>query len=201
MALDKETQDFNQVLSVATDILSHKKKVCIAIDGRGGAGKSTLARKLKENIQNSLIIEFDWFHLPKKHCTEFERYDYSRLIQEIIIPFQAGSKELSFYKYNWGFLSDSCQDGLSETATRMPSEDVLIIEGCGTICPALSTYSDLKIWVGTEEEESKRRGIKRDVEEYGLNPEKVNALWDEWSIRERRRLIQEMPECLADIIF
>ena len=55
-------------------IVQQNHRMVIAIDGRGGAGKSSLARKLVENLPAAAHIEYDWFHLPQKKLLADAKY-------------------------------------------------------------------------------------------------------------------------------
>lgn len=72
----------------------------IAIDGRGGAGKSTLARLIASSMCNAQHVELDWFHLPHAHVTLTDRLDLRRLREELLVPFVAGQREFTFKRYN-----------------------------------------------------------------------------------------------------
>ena len=95
----------------------HRERVrlIVAIDGRGGAGKSSLARALVGKFPNSSHIEHDWFHLPRDKVADGRRFDHERLVAEVIAPFRAGAQKLTCYRYNWGYLA-----GLSEGFHEIP---------------------------------------------------------------------------------
>ena len=65
----------------------------VAIDGRGGAGKSTIARQLRDRLSDARVIGVDDFWLPKSVRPERERviaepgcdYDWQRLRDQVIV--------------------------------------------------------------------------------------------------------------------
>lgn len=65
-----------------------KGTTVVAIDGHGGAGKSSLARSVLAAVPDSTHIEYDWFHLPRRRVTPEERFDNERLIKEVLKPFR-----------------------------------------------------------------------------------------------------------------
>jgi uridine kinase len=172
----------------------------IAIDGRGGAGKSSLARAITAAISGAIHIEYDWFHLPQAEISNSaHRFDYRRLIQEVIEPFRGGARAFEIRRYNWGYLSGKV-DGFADEPVRLQEVEMIVVEGCGILNPVLSNLFDLKIWTDTSAEESLARGIRRDIHEYGLEPEKVQSAWDEWSRWEAAALLQDNRRLRADII-
>lgn len=55
--------NFHNILSQIEVLKKQQKTVVIAIDGRSGAGKSTIANELKEHISKSQIISLDQYNL------------------------------------------------------------------------------------------------------------------------------------------
>jgi len=147
----------------------------------------------------SVHIEYDWFHLPKKELLANERYDNGRLIQELLRPFASGNTSLQFRKYNWGYLSGDA-DGVDSRLDSVDDVDILIIEGCELLNPTLLPFIDCSIWLDTGAKESLRRGVNRDIEEYGLEPTRVHRLWKEWTTRENDLLAKESRWLSADWI-
>jgi uridine kinase len=76
---------------------------------------------------------------------------------------------------------------------------MLILEGCGVLSPALSECYDLRVWVDTAADESLARGMRRDIEEYGLDPKRVKEAWTEWSAWEAEALVRDDRRLRADL--
>ena len=189
-----------EVVSRLARLCRERGRVLVAVDGRGGAGKSSLARTLVEKFPMSAHIEYDWFHLPKDDVVEMRRYDHERLVSEVLGPFRAGRRLLTFHRYNWGYLA-GLPEGFHETPSTIENKDILIIEGCETLHQSLVPHFDLRIWVDTSPAVSLERGMRRDIEDYKLDPEKVRAAWGEWSAWEARSLTRddrrERADCLV----
>lgn len=172
----------------------------IAIDGLGGSGKSSLARAITAAISGAAHVEYDWFHLPQAEISNSaHRFDYGRLTQEVIDPFRRGVRSFEIRRYNWGYLSGKV-DGFAEEPVRLQEVALIVVEGCGILNPAISNLFDLKIWVDTSAEESLARGVKRDIHEYGLEPQKVHSAWAEWSRWEAAALLQDNRRLRADVL-
>src|SRR5437868_4209532 len=58
----------------------HEKTFLIAIDGRGGSGKSTMAEDLKQRLENVTIVHLDDFAYPMRVA------DRQRLLDQVILP-------------------------------------------------------------------------------------------------------------------
>jgi adenylate kinase family enzyme len=61
----------------------------LAIDGPGGAGKSTLARQLADGWPEAVIVEMDDFYLPTADrvpgfAAHAGNYDVERLVSEVL---------------------------------------------------------------------------------------------------------------------
>lgn len=189
---------FDDILATIDGLRVEKSRIVVAIDGRGGAGKSSLARALVERLPKSAHIEHDWFHLPKEHVVGAHRFDHQRLISEVILPFRSSAPKLTFLRYNWGYLA-GIQDAFHETPIAIEDKEILVIEGCETLHQSLVPYLDLTIWVDTDPKVSLERGMRRDIDEYKLDPQTVRASWKEWSAWEAERLTHDDRRARADI--
>ena len=174
-------------------------RLLIAIDGFGGGGKSTLARTLAATIPGAAHVEYDWFHLPQAEVRDNTRYDYRRLEQEVLEPFRRGQRVFEFQRYNWGYLSGN-PDGFAGEPIRLHDVETVILEGCGVLTPVLAECFDVKVWVDTPPDEATARGIRRDIEEYKLDPDRVHAAWAEWNTWHADELLRDNRRLRADIL-
>ena len=94
--LGRASISIDEILFRVELLCREKSRAVVAIDGRGGAGKSSLARTLVANLSKSVHIEHDWFHLPKSQVIGPDRFDHARLISELLLPFRSGSPKLTF---------------------------------------------------------------------------------------------------------
>ncbi len=187
------------IVSQVEELRRTRGRVVVAIDGRGGAGKSTLARALVEQLPRSAHIEHDWFHHTKNQVSTRGRFDHERLIAEVLSPFREGRNQLQFRRYNWGYLA-GIPDGFHESPTTVSDVDIVVLEGCETLHHALIPHLDLRIWVDTSPELSLERGMRRDIEEYHLDPDRVSAAWKEWSTWEGESLARDNRRARADVV-
>ena len=91
-------------------------------------------------------------------------------------------------------------EGFHEIPITIENKEILIIEGCETLHHSLAPHLDLRLWLDTSPEVSLERGIRRDIEEYKLDPETVRAAWAEWSTWEVESLVRDDRRKRADSI-
>jgi uridine kinase len=151
------------------------------------------------SLQGAAHVEYDWFHLPRAEITSPERYDFKRLERDVLAPFKAGQRDFEIACYNWGYLA-GIPDGYASEPMTLAAVDVVVLEGCRVLHPALVPSYDLAIWLDTDKDEALRRGMRRDIEEYGLDPERVKEGWSEWVLWEREALKVDDRRSLAHLI-
>ncbi|HDR7355813.1 TPA: AAA family ATPase [Bacillus wiedmannii] len=166
----------------------------IGIDGCGGAGKSTLANKIKSKFSTVTIVHMNDFYLPSsqiinEHPTNKSigaDFDWKRLLQEVLDPISNGI-EGCYKRYDWE------TDSLAETHT-VPAIGIVIIEGVYATRQELAEMYDLKIWVNCPRETRIKRGIARDGET-------ARDMWENnWMVAEDMYVESHKPHEFADFI-
>ena len=153
----------------------------IAIDGHGGAGKSTLAQKLA-GLLNAQIINLDDFD------SVLERGQYRpKLEEEILKPIQQGIKKLSYKRTSWW------PDHHPEPVKDQPVTPIMILEGASSARKEFRPYLTYAIWVETPMEICMKRGLERDGQ-------KARKRWEEWFAKEEKYIKRDNPQDYADII-
>lgn len=141
-----------------------ERPVLIALDGRCGSGKTTLAAQLAEHFPNSLTIHTDDYYLPpadrvpgwdKIPCANI---DLNRLRAEILDPARAGQSFL--YK------AYSCREGTYLPPVSCTPAPLVLVEGSYSHHPALATCYDLRVFVTCSKEEQARRLQAREGAHY-----------------------------------
>ncbi len=164
------------------------KPTLIAIDGFGGAGKTTFAKKLRDALGNSYIIQHDDFTIKEKLTLvspDMESYDRARLEEQVLIPGSKG-EIIKYQRLDWptNTLSD---------LEEVPPADYLIIEGISSYFPNIADYYDFKIWIDTPIETASKRGKENDA---GTENEQY---WDLWSKNDLSYKAKYRPENVADL--
>lgn len=160
----------------------------VLIDGPSGAGKSTLADALVDfwpidawpTGQRPTLIRLDdiypgWEGLDaaSEHLTE-----------HVLAPRQAG-EPAAWQRYDW--VKKQPAEWHVVDATRP-----LIVEGCGTLARANVELSDVRVWLGADDRERKRRAIDRDGVTFADH-------WDQWQGEWEAYYARETPERWASI--
>lgn len=152
----------------------------VAVDGPGGAGKSTLAEQLAAALGNAPVV----------HTDDFASWDnpldwWPRLLKDVLEPLFRG-ETARYRRTNW---SDDEREEWEEVA---PSEFV-ILEGVSASREAFQPFLTYSIWVDAPRDLRLRRGLERDGAD-------ARARWEEWMAEEDRYVEQERPQQRADLV-
>ena len=151
-----------ELLEKIDQIYKQKGHVTIAIDGRCGSGKTTLANKLKEYL-NCHIFHMDDFYLQASQRTK-ERYnepggnvDRERFKKEVLEPLNNQQDVL--------YRPLDCSSMSISEGTVYPYKPINIIEGSYSCHPDLINAYDLTIFVDIDESLRHKRIEERNGKE------------------------------------
>lgn len=166
-----------EILSRAPPVGLHVRLV--AIDGRGGAGKSTLAAQLGPSLSAEIL-----------HTDDFASRDnplnwWPRLIAEALEPIRDGARTLSYQRGSWG-PEHSPEPVLGQRIT-----EVMILEGVSSSRREFRPYLTYSIWVDTPRDLCLQRGIERDGADQAED-------WARWQADEDAYLARDDPRGFAD---
>lgn len=172
--------------------LKNKSKIfpvtIVAVDGKGGAGKSTLGNMLGEYL-NATVIHSDDF-------TSFEEPAYDGadlLVEKVFDPIMKGERNLSYSRLQvW--------PGEPKEIINQPVTEIMILEGCGASCEKFRPYISYTVAVELDDSTRYERVNERDVIQGGRSPEeskRINKLWDE---KEREYFAKDDPTKRADVV-
>jgi uridine kinase len=149
--------------------------VLVGIGGRGGAGKTSLARA----IPGAEIISTDEFWNGRE-------FELARLRRDVFDPFVAGGPA-RFESFDWAAQK---AHGVRVVEPR----GIVVVEG---VCALHRLFRDdyaLRVWVEAPRELRLARGIARDGEA-------ARATWEEiWMPMEDRYVERDDPVAAADLI-
>jgi len=150
----------------------------VAVDGAGGAGKSSLAERLASRLGASIV-----------HTDDFASWDnpvdwWPELIEVALEPLAAG-QPARYQPTKWG-------DAEKGPIVIRPGGTVLL-EGVTASRQAFRPYLAYSIWVEADRELRLRRGIDRDGEQ-------ARRQWQRWMDEEDRYIATERPADHADAV-
>ena len=138
--------------------------VVLALDGRCGSGKTTMAAALAEQFPDSIVLHTDDFYLPPAdrvpgwEQTPCANMDLARLRDEVLAPARAGKPVL--------YRAYSCREGAYLPPRVLGPAPLVILEGSYSHHPSLAPYYDIKVFVTCSAEEQMRRLRAREGKRY-----------------------------------
>lgn len=157
--------------------------VIIAIDGRSGAGKTTLAVELAARLRAHHKVSL--FHLEDIYpgwnglAAGIERY-----VSTVLAPLSRG-EAASWVCWDW----ENHDDG--ESRVTLPAE-IVIVEGVGAAAAAARPLLSAVIWAEAPDDVRRTRALDRDGETY-------EPFWDQWAAQEEEWLAADKVPLDADV--
>ncbi|MDQ0210649.1 aminodeoxychorismate synthase component I [Arthrobacter bambusae] len=142
--------------------------VIIAIDGRSGAGKTTLAVELAARLRMHHKVSL--FHLEDIYpgwnglAAGIERY-----VTTVLAPLRHGDAA-EWVSWDW----EKHYDGRNHVT--LPAE-IVIVEGVGAAANAARPMLDAVVWVDAPDDDRRHRAMARDGSSY-------EPFWDSWAAQE-----------------
>jgi para-aminobenzoate synthetase len=152
----------------------------IAIDGRSGSGKTSLAARLHTELAAPVVTLEDlyggWDGLER---------GIDLLASDVLAPLSAGRAAL-VPRYDWAAAAWG-------TPWVLEPPELLIVEGVGAGARRASARDRLLIWMEAAESVRKKRALDRDGPTFA-------PYWDMWAAQEDAMLRRERTPERADIV-
>lgn len=162
----------------------------VALGGRGGSGKTTLATALATLDSSITVIHLDDL-CGAGRANQPNGVAWFKVL-ELIDGLRVG-RTVSYRRLDWE------RNVLVADTTTVESGGTVIFEGVSAIRGvggALGDPYDLTVWVDCDEFVAMERGIARD----GGTPE-MRVLWDAWVDGERNYIADQRPDQLAHFTY
>ena len=182
---DDETARFPDGVNLARLLPPITRKPCIVgIDGRSGAGKTTLTDQLAEVLRRShdvVVFRLEdlypgWGGLARGMGMYFS---------EVLEPLRRG-EDAHWTAWDW-LTNEPGTPRLTRTA------EIVLVEGVGACHREARALLDTSVWVELPTAQRKQRALARDGGAY-------DAHWDEWAAQEAEYLAADPVWEAADII-
>ena len=140
------------------------KPLVLALDGRCGSGKTTLAAALAAQFPASITLHTDDFYLPPAQrvpgwehipCANM---DLARLRDETLAPAHTG-QPVPYRAY-------SCREGAYLPVQQLAAQPLVILEGSYSLHPLLTPYEPVRVFLTCSKAEQTRRLQAREGERY-----------------------------------
>ena len=158
------------------DLREKKPTPVVLIDGRAGSGKSTFARLLQglvfqETKQSPKVIHMDDLYPGWEGLAAGSLY----LVEQILKPLKLSGRA-QWQRWDW----TTDQRGGPDPGNgwrEFDGENLLIVEGCGSVAAQSAELADLTIWIESERQTRRQRFEARDRGVF-------SNFWNSWSVQE-----------------
>lgn len=161
-AADTSFEGIAQEIKTRIDrLLDTQPRVIIAIDGRCGAGKSTLAARLAELCGGNVFHMDDFFLRPEQRRPERfaepgGNVDRERFAAEVLAPLENGSR--------FSYRPFVCRNMALGDTVEVEPKTVSFIEGAYSMHPELAGAYDLTVFLSVSPELQHERIMRRNGE-------------------------------------
>jgi uridine kinase len=161
----------------------------VAVDGRGGSGKSTMAHQLSAALPRFGLIHGDDYFEPTHDDIVWGAFNDRRFDAEVLAALRSGERSLVSRPYDYRLAT------VVEGAA-MHVDMGVVVDRCFAF--ELDVPWDVRIWVEAAREVCLRRGIDRDGQAWG---ERATVAWSRvWQPAEDEYIARLDPRRLADLV-
>ena len=153
----------------------------VLIDGRSGAGKTSLAQELRDVWPGSEVIGLEDIYPGWDGLLWASEH-----IREQLLAPRAAGRPGRWRRWDWSTAAPA------EWHTVAPRQRI-IVEGVGALTPAARALADLGIWIEMATADRRRRALRRDGETFAPH-------WDRWARHEDEFIARYQPRTAADVV-
>lgn len=152
----------------------------VLIDGRSGAGKSTIAARVATALDAEMLALDSLYPGWDGLAAGVE------LVRTGVLSPLAQGRPGTWRGWDW-------QENRPSSAHAVPPGRALVVEGSGVLTPDTRALSQVHVWVESPERSRRERALARDGESYRPH-------WTRWALQEDTHLREHDPRQLASII-
>lgn len=190
--------DIKTATELIRDVMQENSRpILVSIDGRSGAGKSTISKEIVNSLGGVVITSDDfwvggsdkvWDKRTPKQRAEMA-IDWKRIRNEVLMPLIAG-KSAKWHPFDW-----AKGKGLSQETHKSEPVKLIVLDGAYSSKPELQDIIDLSVLVEMKDDKKRReRLIKREGVEY------MNDWHSRWDPAEDYYFSKVRPRSSFDII-
>lgn len=154
----------------------------VAVDGRSGAGKTTLARRLTDQLGATLVQLEDlydgWDGLEA---------GIALAAADVLAPLPAG-RAGAYRRYDW-------HAGRYAEQHPVPAGGTVVLEGVGAAAAAIAPFAAATVWVDAPLAVRQRRALGRSED-----GDAYLGHWNCWARQEQVYLDRDRPDERADVV-
>jgi uridine kinase len=184
--------------------------VRVAVDGITASGKTTTAAALVSALRNRgrpvIALSMDGFHHPRVHRHRrgrlspdgyyLDAYDFDALIEHVLMPL--GPNGSGYYRE--AVIDLATDTPLEAPRSKAPSQAVLVVDGTFLQRPGPNMHWDSTVFVDTDFDTARARGITRDAESFGGADAAGQAFDLRYHAACRRYLDEVDPKSASDFV-
>ena len=123
----------------------------IGVDGKGAAGKTSLAARIANALPNAVVVHIDDFARP-----DVQGWERDRFVAQVLQPLLAG-RSACYQRWDW-------PTNTGAEWLEIPAGVSVVVEGVSSTDVRLGVPWDFTIWVEAPYEVRLARAIERDGE-------------------------------------
>ncbi|MBO0795762.1 MAG: hypothetical protein J2P36_33135 [Ktedonobacteraceae bacterium] len=161
-------------------LLQHKNPLLVALDGRSGTGKSTLAQTIASRVESAIVVGDDfyaggnddaWSGFSAREKVA-KVIDWQRMRAQVLEPLLA-QKTASWHPLD--FQLETGWVGWKDETVSLAPAPLILLDGAYSTRPELADLVDLAILVEADDKARRERLVTREGQSF---MERWHKLWD-----------------------